>query len=61
MAYDEQLAERVRGLLTACIFDEETDGNLLRQAKAIHALESVLGSHFRATLIVARGAAGTRS
>lgn len=48
------LVEYLRGTLTASVFDRDTDGHLLREASALHALECVLGAHLRAMQIVAR-------
>jgi hypothetical protein len=49
--------EFVRGLMTASIFDQ--GGNeLLRHAKALYALETVLGAHLRAIQLIASGSVG---
>ncbi|MCR9243427.1 MAG: hypothetical protein NXI31_00240 [bacterium] len=47
------LIEFVRGAITATIFDAPAD-NLVPHARALHALETVLGSHFTALRLAAR-------
>ena len=46
--------EFVRGLMTASIFDQQAD-DLLRHAKALYTLETVLGANLRAIQLVASG------
>jgi hypothetical protein len=47
--------EFLRGAITAFLFDEP-DENLVRRARALHALETVLGMHLQAIRAVAAGA-----
>ena len=56
VTFGRRCVEFLRGSLTACVMAETCD-NLLRHAKAIHALEAVLAGHLLAIRSVTRVAA----